>query len=457
MSIPEDYYQRLQVSPQASQTEIKAAFRRLARQYHPDLNPQDPAAQEKFRTLVEAYEVLIDTVQRQQYDRAKNPDQMRQAVDLPRTPQEFYLQGIYQTLARQYALALSSFDQAIAQQSDFFEAYLRRAQVRYVLGDDAGVLADCQRALELDNQQSTIYYYQGLSRQRLGYTQSAVAAFTQAIGLEADEPQSYYQRALAYLDLGEEAFAKADLIQAATLYEAQGDLTQQQQMNTLLKQVLGHVAMPPPLKVSLRQPIHWQMYWQIGSQIRSPKHFFDTLFNLLSNPTGELLPIYARLSSRQATNVGHLWAFIANVGFTLGGYELVGATDAPIMLLWLWLTGSLVFLVLLVLLAFCRTWFHRARHHFAAQPTGQGWAADSFIAGATVLPLGILALLTPVTLGLSRGLWGLIGFFAITHTVLTLCTGLVQIQNQRELVATWIAPCLLFMSLSAVFILWARM
>jgi len=67
----EDYYQRLRVSRNASRTEIKAAFRRLARQYHPDLNPKNPQAQETFRALREAYEVLIDNVQRQRYDQVR--------------------------------------------------------------------------------------------------------------------------------------------------------------------------------------------------------------------------------------------------------------------------------------------------------------------------------------------------------------------------------------------------
>jgi tetratricopeptide (TPR) repeat protein len=449
MPIPEDYYQRLQISTQASRAEIKAAFRRLARQYHPDLNPQDPTAQEKFRALLEAYEVLIDRIQRQQYDRAKNSGQMHQPFEPPHTPQGFYLQGIEQTLARQYAQAMASFDQAIALKSDFFEAYLRRTQVRYVLGDDAGVLADCQRALELDNQQASVYYYQGLARQRLGYTQSAVAAFTQAIGLEADEPQSYYHRALAYLELGEGAFARADLIQAANLYATQGDLTQQHKVHMLLNQVSGVMPMPP---LSLRMPSTKLLRWSVGH----PKRFFDTLFTLLSNPTGELLPIYARLSRHQSTNVGHLWALMANVGFTLGGYELGWTVDNPRILLWLWLTGSLVFLVLVLLLAFCRGWFHRSCGHFTAPHTDRGWEADIFIAGATVLPLGILALLTPLTLAFNRWLWGLMALWAATHTVLILCTGLTQIQNQKEYIATWIAPCLLFMSLSAALLLWAR-
>src|SRR5215475_1031939 len=63
-----DYYELLGVSRKASAKEIRAAFRKLARKYHPDLNPGDKAAEEKFKQLQEAYDVLSDTKKRQMYD-----------------------------------------------------------------------------------------------------------------------------------------------------------------------------------------------------------------------------------------------------------------------------------------------------------------------------------------------------------------------------------------------------
>ena len=63
-----DYYQVLDVPRTASQKEIKAAFRRLARQYHPDVNPNDPEAAEKFKQINEAHEVLSDPEKRKKYD-----------------------------------------------------------------------------------------------------------------------------------------------------------------------------------------------------------------------------------------------------------------------------------------------------------------------------------------------------------------------------------------------------
>ena len=63
-----DYYQILGVAPDSGAEEIKRAYRRLARQYHPDVNPGDKAAEEKFKLLGEAYEVLYDADKRQQYE-----------------------------------------------------------------------------------------------------------------------------------------------------------------------------------------------------------------------------------------------------------------------------------------------------------------------------------------------------------------------------------------------------
>lgn len=63
-----DYYKILGVDKNASQDDVKKAFRKLARKYHPDLNPNDPSAKDKFQEINEANEVLSDPEKRKKYD-----------------------------------------------------------------------------------------------------------------------------------------------------------------------------------------------------------------------------------------------------------------------------------------------------------------------------------------------------------------------------------------------------
>src|ERR1700742_278035 len=68
MPATQDYYDTLKVDRKASQDEIRKSYKRLARKYHPDLNPGDKAAEDRFKQLQEAYDVLSDTKKRQMYD-----------------------------------------------------------------------------------------------------------------------------------------------------------------------------------------------------------------------------------------------------------------------------------------------------------------------------------------------------------------------------------------------------
>jgi DnaJ-class molecular chaperone len=67
--MPRDYYEVLGVGRGAPEPEVKRAFRKLARELHPDVNAHDPEAEEKFKEAAEAYEVLSDPERRQVYDR----------------------------------------------------------------------------------------------------------------------------------------------------------------------------------------------------------------------------------------------------------------------------------------------------------------------------------------------------------------------------------------------------
>jgi len=74
----EDYYQVLGVDKKASADVIKKAYRKLALKWHPDKNPNNKSAEEKFKKISEAYAVLSDAKKREQYDQFGSADQFRQ-------------------------------------------------------------------------------------------------------------------------------------------------------------------------------------------------------------------------------------------------------------------------------------------------------------------------------------------------------------------------------------------
>ncbi|MEO1685724.1 MAG: DnaJ domain-containing protein [Cyanobacteria bacterium J06631_12] len=551
-----DYYRRLCLPRNASQREIKAAFRRLARLYHPDLHPNQPDAAAKFQSLREAYEVLVDRVRRQRYDesqaagRSANPpatgtgrqspkarsQSARQArpaddefsAEQPRTAADYYIRGIRFALEHRYRAAIRDYTQAIALYPQFAEAYLRRAEVLYILEDDTGVLENCQQAIALNSTEARTYYFQGMSRYRLGYVQSAIAAFTNAIACDPEEARFYYRRGVAYSDLNDIEAAAKDLRRAASLYRKQGDIVTCQQLQALLKplgtagrawpfKAVGKVAgrlsrlfsarrdrptyaqqfatyQSPAAKSTTTDPVAgfardgrtYQMRLQKGpfgasqplrdyapgissrpSQLPRLRRYkgsgFVTTFKLLSNPAGELVPIYHQLvSTKQISMMGYGLAVLANLCFVLGATQFFGQSS------WLaasrfWAAGGLMFVTMVFVVAMVR---------LCLRIRGL-WSADIFILGSACIPLGFLAIaaaMIPQASGLvvqqlsALGDWqiapqlvarvNVVGMamamlWAGAHTVMTLRAGFSRIQFFSDRLAAWFSPVVLGLGLAA--------
>jgi len=127
-----DYYQILGVAPDADEKAIRQAFRKLARQYHPDVNPGDKAAEEKFKEINEANQVLSDPEQRKKYDALRTQYQRWQQGG--RRPQDFNWQdwsappgeGVYEHYASTDDLQDLFGDESPF--SDFFSTIFGRAR-----------------------------------------------------------------------------------------------------------------------------------------------------------------------------------------------------------------------------------------------------------------------------------------------------------------------------------------
>jgi curved DNA-binding protein CbpA len=426
MGKAEDYYRILQISPDANLEAIKTAFRRLARRYHPDLNPDDPVAAEQFKLISQAYEILSDSNRRRRYDREFDGHQ-RQQTKQAETAQNFYVKGIQQSQAKQYRQAIDSYTKAIEIEPSFIEAYLKRCEIRYKLGDDQGVLQDCYAVIKVDPTVAKAYYYQGRARYRLGYTQSAIKAYTEALTQETNYAQAYYYRGLAYQELKENPPALENFQTAAELFRSQGNWSAYRLTKKAIKKIDRD-----------RQSLN-RFLDDVGNVFN---YAWTTLALFIFNPAGGLLPAFSRLEKGQAIAVGIVYGALADLWFVGGTY--LGWPNSEFPFLPLLAIGIIPFLSLVVISKFIRILY----------PNSGNLEADFFVVGASLVPLGLMALMMGI-ISFSLSIFALpFLVFGCCYAILTLYAGCSQIWNLTEAKAAFVVPIMLLVSSFLCYLAW---
>ncbi|MBD2130419.1 DnaJ domain-containing protein [Microcoleus sp. FACHB-1] len=419
-----DYYKILQVKRNATAEEIKEAYRRLAREHHPDLHPGNPAAEERFKEICQAYEVLSDSVQRTLYDQRLNPT-FRESHKSGKSHQDYYVRAVAKALEKDYQGAVADYTEAIELNPHFVEAYIKRGATLYKMGDARGALKDCSQALRINPNSSGAYYYQGRARYKLGYTQAAIEAYTQAIAKEPDFAQAYYHRGLANNDLKELANAAEDLKKAAKLFHEQGDRNGYRLAQDTLRSITGNSVKLK--KSSQKNPIRW-VKTVLDDTLRA-------FLSLALNPAGGMLPGMLYLDKPRVMAVGIMFEAIANFSF-LGGAYLGWREQFNSSLFELFLVGLVPFVTLILLIGIARL-IGRCRGSLAG---------DIFLAGASLLPAGFLALASGISPLLGSQIMLILTVFFSCYTILMLYSGCTQIANLSEKAAALLVPMLLLAS-----------
>ncbi|MBE9048452.1 DnaJ domain-containing protein [Pleurocapsales cyanobacterium LEGE 10410] len=405
----ENYYLILGVSHGASLKEIKLAFRRLARQYHPDLNPGDSVSAEKFKQISQAYDVLSDNSKRRRYDRHMRREQPiktkqtknshQQQTTTPQTAQDFYQRGTCHAQTKEYQPAIDDYTQAIKLNPQFVDAYLKRCEMRYKLGDNKGVLDDCHAILNIDSTVAKAYYYQGRARYSLGYAQPAIESYNLAIAQEENYPQAYYYRGIAYKELQIISSAMEDIAKASELFRLQKNFGAYHRSRKIVSELSRSRKRNRRGNLAL--------------------NFLTTLNLSLFNPGGGLLPAFSRLETRQLPQVGIVYGLLSGLCFVFSCLML-GLSSIPLWQLSLlgmipfvsWIIGGIIMRYL---------WHHQG-----------SLAIDIFIAGAAIAPLALSTVLIGFA-PLAVFFWSIplisLGF---SYCILTLQASYVQVLNLTE-------------------------
>jgi curved DNA-binding protein CbpA len=418
----ENYYLILGVAQNASPKEIKLAFRRLARQYHPDLNPNDSVAAEKFKQISHAYDVLSDTTKRLRYDRniprpqpaTPRKNQQSSSTNNPKTPQDYYDRGLLRTQAKDYRQAINDYSQAIKLNPRFVDAYLKRCEMRYKLGENQEVLQDCEAVLKIDSTVAKAHYYQGRARYSLGYIEPAIESYSLAIAQDKSYSQAHYYRGMAYKESLNVTAAINDLTQAAELFRQQKNYDAYRRAQQNVRELGGDD------KLSRNES------WAYS--------FLNTLALSLVNPSGGLLPAFSRLQNKQLVQVGGIYGVLSACCFV--GSSLMLGLSFSVPLWQLFFLGLIPFISLI----FTGMTLRELWHHRGSLPT------HIFIGGVAIAPLALAAVFigfAPISL-LSVVIP--LVFVGCSYSALTLQAGYLQILNMTEAKAAFITALMLMLN-----------
>jgi curved DNA-binding protein CbpA len=432
----ENYYLILGVAENASLKEIKLAFRRLARQYHPDLNPDDPISAERFKQISQAYDVLSDATKRRRFDRnippkqpqtprKNNRQQTNSATTSPKTPLDYYNRGLLRTQTKEYRQAINDYTQAIRLNPRFVDAYLKRCEMRYKLGDNQGVLNDCHEVLSVDPAVAKAYYYQGRARYSLGYIEPAIESYSLAIAKEHNYPQAHYYRGMAYKESQNVTLAVSDLTHAAQLFRQQKNHDAYRRTKKTVNELSKKNKVSRPENLA--------------------HNFLTTLGLSLINPSGGLLPAFSRLENTQLAQVGIIYGLLSSVCFVCSYYMTGIFFTLPV---WqLFLIGLIPFLSLILTGNILRSlWHHRGN-----------LATDIFLAGVAIAPLAFSSIFIGFVSISSFSIVIPLMFVGCSYSALTLQAGYLQILNLTEAKTAFLVALMLMLNsyISFVSISWS--
>lgn len=418
----QDHYSVLQVSPQATPADIKTAYRRLVRQYHPDLNPNNPRAAAVFQKICTAYEVLSSHEKRVLYDhhyRPQIPFIEEPGSVILQDAQQYFMQGVQKANRRNYATAISDFTQAIHLDKSYVEAYMGRCQARFFLGHNREVLQDCDQILGLQPNSAQAYFFRGRSCYRLGHLDLAIESYSQAIAIEKEYAQAYYHRGIAHIK-GKERSAIQDLRTAASLFRQQGQIGHYQRTIATLKDLNRK-----PANMVLNLPRN-------GAMLAATA--FSALPRLLINPSGGTFQVWQSQLPYQLVGISCLLTALAIAG-VVGGVHFLAPT----------LSLSYSQLTLLSLVAFSSLVLAGG---LIRQMVGKGgsWSGDFLVASAAVLPLSGWAILSGWIIKLGQIEIIALSLFASSYAILSLYSGYTKIGQISEQIAAFAVPMILMIS-----------